>query len=97
MYGLSPLYSNKSRGMQAKQAAVATTPTPVPVKKCSLAWAALIRLVYEVDPWKCPKCGSQMEVISFIEREDVIEKILKHSGHWRESPDRPPPPVTLAA
>jgi hypothetical protein len=73
-----------------------------PVKKasannCSLAWAALIRLVYEVDPLKCPKCGGMMKVISFIEQDDVIEKILKHTGLWSEAPARPPPNISLAA
>jgi hypothetical protein len=80
---------------------------PVP-RKCTLAWAALIRLVYEVDPLKCPKCGSQMEIVSFIEDDEVIEKMLRHAGLWpapaiagcgedgRDSA-KPPPPATLAA
>jgi hypothetical protein len=89
-------YSKKIRGLRAKQAALAA-PEQKPVKKCSLAWAALIRLVYEVDPLLCPQCGSQMKIISFIERDEVIEKILKHSGLWNESPARPPPLINLAA
>jgi hypothetical protein len=54
-------------------------------------WAALIKYVYEVDPLKCPKCGSKMRVISFIEKDTVIEKILRHCGLWKEPPIRPPP------
>jgi DNA-directed RNA polymerase subunit RPC12/RpoP len=69
---------------------------PVP-RKCTLAWAALIRLVYEVDPLKCPQCGSTMEIIAFIEKDEVIEKKLRHAGLWRDTPARPPPPATLAA
>ena len=44
-------------------------------------WAALIQRVYETDPLTCPRCGSKMRIISFIEthQRDVIEKILR--GH----------------
>jgi hypothetical protein len=65
--------------------------------KCTLAWAALIRLVYEVDPLLCPKCGAQMKIISFINQNDVIEKILRHCGLWNATVARPPPSVILAA
>jgi hypothetical protein len=47
--------------------------------------------VCEVDPLKCPKCGGEMRIISFIEETAVIEKILRHCGLWREPPIRPPP------
>jgi len=91
-------YSKKSRGMRAKKAAAESNGGIVDKpRKCSLAWAALIRLVYEVDPLKCPKCGSTMKVIAFIKKEDVIENMLKKSGLWYDSPVRPPPPVSLAA
>jgi hypothetical protein len=29
-------------------------------------WAELIRLVYEVDPLACPRCGGEMRVIALI-------------------------------
>jgi hypothetical protein len=41
-------------------------------------WARLIQKIYEVDPLSCPKCQGRMKIISFIEDEEVIEKILKH-------------------
>ena len=49
----------------------------------------LIKRVYEVDPLVCPKCGSTMKIISFIERcqQDVVERILRHCGLW-EGPIR---------
>ena len=58
--------------------------------------SALIKQVYESDPLSCPKCGSQMKIIAFIERRqtEVIEKILRHCrlcGLWEESPARAPP------
>ena len=56
-----------------------------------MTWAALIKCVYEVDPLKCPKCGGEMRIVSFIDQDDVIKKILKHCGPWKEQAPRPPP------
>jgi hypothetical protein len=53
-------------------------------------WARLIQKIYEVDPLTCPKCSGKMKVISVIEEQDVIKKILKHLGLWEVKP-RPPP------
>ena len=50
----------------------------------------MIQKIYEVDPLTCPKCSGKMKVISVIEEEDVIKKILKHLGLW-ELKARPPP------
>ncbi len=44
-------------------------------------WAELLRLVYEVDPLQCPKCGGRMRVIALIQEPAVIDKIL---GYLRE-------------
>lgn len=41
-------------------------------------WAELIRLVYEVDPLTCPRCGGEMRVIALIQEPAVIDKILRH-------------------
>lgn len=40
--------------------------------------AELIRLIYEVDPLVCPKCGGTMRVISLILEPKVIDKSLMH-------------------
>jgi len=56
-------------------------------------WAKLIQKIYEVDPLTCPKCSGKMKVISLIEDEEVIKKILKHLGLW-EIKARPPPKAT---
>ena len=61
-------------------------------RKCRLTWAALIKCVYEVDPLKCPKCGAEMRIVSFIEEPYVIQKILRHCELWKEAP-RPPPKI----
>ncbi len=42
-------------------------------------WAELLRLVYEVDPMQCPKCGGQMRVIALIQEPAVIDKILNRA------------------
>jgi len=91
-------YSNKLRGMRAKaQQALAVKPrrhlTAEQLKRC-LTWASLIKLVYEVDPLKCPNCGGTMKVISMIDGDrqpDVVQKILRHCGLWKDSPKRGPP------
>ncbi len=58
-------------------------------------WAELLRLVYEVDPLQCPKCGGQMRVIALIQEPAVIDKILHHlrgkgrdarAGPWATGP-----------
>ena len=38
------------------------------IKKRRRSWAALIKKVYEVDPLRCPECGGEMKIISFIEK-----------------------------
>jgi hypothetical protein len=85
-------YSNKKRGMQEKRVAAPGQPEPDTAfhRKCRLTWAALIKCVYEVDPLKCPKCGGEMRIVSFIEEASIIRKILKHCGLWKEQAPRPP-------
>ncbi len=60
-------------------------------------WAELIRLVYEVDPMVCPRCGGEMRVIALIREPVVIDKILRHlrekgrdaqAGPWSMGPRR---------
>jgi len=52
--------------------------------------AKLIEKIYEVDPLACPKCQGPMRVISFIEDQHVIEKILTHLCLWEVEPGPPP-------
>jgi hypothetical protein len=94
-------YSNKSRGMrrerEAKQWDPFLIPMPEPPKRCSATWAMLIKHVYEVDPLACPNCGEQMKVVSLIEarQQDVVQRVLKHTGLWLEPAPRPPPQEPL--
>ena len=86
-------YSNKMRGRRAKQAdeevqtegdavevidVSAHEPRRIPSKK----WRELIKKVWEADPLRCPKCSREMRIVSLIDEEDVIERILRHLGLW---------------
>ena len=94
-------YSNKSRGMRQKALKAALVPKPgEPLTqqqlRLRLTWASLIKLVYEVDPLKCPQCGGAMRIVALIDQErqpDVVERILRHCGLWKTAPPRPPPPT----
>jgi hypothetical protein len=57
----------------------------------SKGWAEMIRKVYEVDPLRCPICGGQMSIISFIEEPKTIDRIIGHLKLTFEA-ERPPPP-----
>jgi len=91
-------YSNKTRGQRARRPAPAGAGTGIPARPTTApevrkGWGALIKQVYESDPICCPKCGSEMKIIAFIERHQtgVIEKILRHCGLWDENRARGPP------
>jgi hypothetical protein len=40
----------------------------------------------EVDPLTCPKCLGKIKIISVIEDEKIIKKILKHLSLWDLTP-----------
>jgi hypothetical protein len=90
-------YSNVSRGkrkMLDQDALIPSILEPDELSKDSgRNWARLIQKIYEVDPLTCPKCSGAMKVISVIEDEEVIKKILKHLGLW-DRKARPPPKAT---
>ncbi len=59
------------------------------------SWAALVKLIYEVDPMLSPKCRQPMSVIRFIREAAVIDKILNHLQYRFDVlalPPRAPPP-----
>ena len=97
-------YSNKTRGIRGKivnsaEPEVEIIEEDVPGSKLARSrWAAMIQKVYEINPLKCPRCGNEMRIISFIEKRDqydVIKSILKHYNLWREPKIRAPPKFTL--
>ena len=55
--------------------------------------------MYEVDPLKCPKCGAEMKIVGFVEREntDLIRMWLSAAGLWKEPAERRPPKLPQSA
>jgi Putative transposase len=51
------------------------------------AWARLIKKVYEVDPFICPKCSSEMRIVAVIMDKNEIQKIIKHLDKKRAPPE----------
>ena len=47
-------------------------------KQRKSAWARLIKKVYGVDPLICPKCQSEMRVMSVITDRTEVIRILRH-------------------
>ncbi len=100
-------YSNKSRGLRekerkGKQMENLTNDTGAleridiskhqPKKIPNQTWRNCIKKIYEIDPLECPRCGSEMRIISFITEDLVVKKILDHLGLWNEDLSRAPPP-----
>ena len=87
-------YSNKLRGLRKKAGTddqiPALTESEASPKEFRKNWARLIQKIYNVNPLLCPKCLGSMKIISFIEDEQVISKILEHLGFW-EVKRKPPP------
>ncbi len=87
-------YSNKSRGMRKKAGTDDQMPALVESAVSSLEfrrnWARLIQKIYQIDPQLCPKCQGPMKVISFIEDNALIKKILIHLGLWQTRNHDPP-------
>ena len=58
-------------------------------------WAMLLARIYEVFPLVCPRCGGEVEIISFITEAPTVRAILTHIGEPAEapplSPSRGPP------
>jgi hypothetical protein len=82
-----------------------TTP-PEPTgssKTCSrarrIAWAALLKHVFQLDLLVCPECQGKRKIIAAVTKPDAIEKILTHLGlptqPPRLAPARAPPQMDL--
>ncbi len=89
-----------------RQKALKSALVPVPEQtltqqqlRFKLTWAALIKLVYEIDPLKCPDCGGTMKIIALIDHNrqpEVVERILRHCGLLQEPKGRAPPATPVA-
>jgi hypothetical protein len=92
-------YSNKSRGLRKKAGTDDDVPalieSEVSSKEFRKNWARLIQKIYNVNPLMCSKCFGSMKIISFIEDQQIIKKILQHLDLWhvkRKPPARANPP-----
>jgi len=78
-------YSNRARGERAKREAEAAEPEAPssvevidvsdyqPRRLPSKKWRELIKQVWEVDPFDCPRCGSEMKLIALCEAFDYVK------------------------
>jgi len=94
-------YSNKLRGLRNKAGIDDEVPalidSDISRKEFRKNWARLIQKIYHVDPLLCPKCSGTMKIISFIEDEQLVKKILKQLNLWdvkRKPPARANAPPT---
>ena len=91
-------YSVRSRAERRKKAGAETdgirSESPPPASERRRRWAEQIRLVYEVDPLRCDKCGGVMKIVSFIStaQSEVIRRILEHLGGEHGRPPGPRAP-----
>ena len=65
-------------------------PTPAPLGSAAAlrrqAWARMLRKVFEVDPLRCPRCGTQMEVVAWITQPPVVDATSGTAASTRPSP-----------
>ena len=61
-----------------------------------IAWATLLRRVFEIDVLACPRCGGRMRVLATLEAPTVVQKILTHLG-LPAAPVTPRAPPALPA
>ena len=50
----------------------------VPLPKSRASWAKLLRMVFEVDPLTCRRCGAELRVIAVITTPALIDRLLRH-------------------
>jgi len=78
-------------GRQAAQppaAGGATEIQGVTANERKKAWARLLAMIYDVDPFRCPVCGNRMSVIAVIRDPAEIRTITAClAKHGRGPPD----------
>lgn len=77
-------YSCRIRGKHAKlKAAInsdALNPLPEPKTTPSKSWAACMKRILELNPLECPRCKSEMRIVSFITDTRETNKIMNSLG-----------------
>ena len=55
-----------------------------------IAWARLLKRVFDIDIEHCPHCGGQLKITAAIEDPATIGKIRRHLGPPARAPPRAP-------
>ncbi len=74
-------YSNRLRkSYRAEHGEVTVRPVTDDrrLPKSSASWARLLKMVFEVDPLTCVRCGAAMRVIAVITAPALIDRLLNH-------------------
>ena len=53
-------------------------------------WAVLLARIYELLPWRCVQCGSEMRIIAFVTERPAIHSILSCLGEPTAPPEVAP-------
>lgn len=81
--------------VQAAQTDDAGQTAPVQASRPSrIAWASLLRRVFQADLESCPKCAGPLTLIALMTEHTVIQRFLNHLGLPTALPE--PEPVRLA-
>lgn len=86
-------YSCRARGERKKRIPVHDSLPPESKGRPSLTWAQCFKRIYEINPLECPKCTSQMRIISFVTNEREVSKI---ADSLRIPKATAPPPIPRA-
>ena len=91
-------YSSRVRAMRRKAAEknedyeehplVTVEPEPEAVREAKRRWANLLRHILEVEPLRCPRCGEEMRIVSFITEPKTIDRILEYLRRRTETSRR---------
>jgi hypothetical protein len=72
---------------------LASTPVapavPLALREARRRWADLLRVIYEVDPLVCGRCGGAMRVVALVTARETIDELLAHI-RARSPPGRGP-------
>lgn len=87
-------WSCRARGERKKKAPLPDSPAVEPPAKASSAWARCIKQIYKINPLECPKCKSQMRIVTFVQNPLEIKKIMQSLGlpDFTAPPKLPIPP-----
>ena len=93
------VYSPRTRGAKRQEEASAGEDNPSEISfpaaqeeqapLPSDTWCRCIKLVFEVDPLACPRCGGAMKIKAFLTKTKEIERLCKNLGlcSWRAPPE----------